>query len=136
MPSSYVRKPPVECSECGDEMHRTRKSATGEYFCSKPACQAARRSAYYKANAIPAKHRDEHKKSLRNGAAFLSEALWGERIVCFECGLKNAIPGYGHFDKLGGACAALATRGAIPGITYDHALAVWPVGKREYEVFE
>jgi endogenous inhibitor of DNA gyrase (YacG/DUF329 family) len=117
----------VDCHHCGDPVQRRRRSASGLYFCSKTACQTARRRSWSasKLNHAEKTEQGRVEQAELNSAAFLQAVMHADRVQCPECGLVNALPGWRHPNAFRRPCDALGG-GRINGLIKRHYEAVWP----------
>jgi hypothetical protein len=132
VPSTYVRKPPVTCFNCGDSMIKRRSSQTGRYYCPKAECQATRHRDWQADRSDPRlRETQDALDALKTGAtSFISALMHRSAATCQECGFTNAPLGFPHFNREGGRCAGL---GAYDGpISPEMALAAWPESARVY----
>lgn len=132
MPKTYTPKPKSKCDNCEGPMTRRRRSASGEYYCSKEDCQKKRRARAHERKKADLDRGKSLEQDALDGACaeFIRAALHDPRVACPLCGLTNGIEGYGHFGPDGAGCAGLG--GAVAGVRLVHALAVWPPEAREF----
>lgn len=132
MPSPYIRKPPVICFNCGDEMIKRRTSKSGRYYCPKTECQNERRSDWVKdrGDARLRAEQDAHAETKRISAAFVGDALRATG-VCPDCGAMNVPTGWAHFNPAGEGCGGMGFWNGRVDINLVEA--VWPPSARKYE---
>lgn len=79
--------PANPCDNCSAPVAVRRPSASGKHFCKRSKCQTAKQRFY------------RERGNLDTQALIgklVSDLAAGRRVYCDKCGLKNALPGWGH----------------------------------------
>lgn len=89
------RATPHVCSGCQGPVQVRRPSKTGEHWCPKSECQAAKQRFYRARGKLPNQDVDALQRQ------FISDLAHRERVTCGQCGLPNALPGWAHRSEAG-----------------------------------
>ena len=150
-PKTYQpRNRTTSCTECGGEVKVRRPSRSGEHYCAKPDCQAAKQRSYRQRRTADKTRLEEMKLEIHEGnlLRIVERVAHGEspsrdaredyiiqalllvqvgRQPCASCGREDAIAGLPHPTiDLQDLCRELQLITPPPGLSGPITFAVWP----------
>lgn len=138
------------CSSCRGPVKVRRPSHSGEHYCARPDCQAAKQRSYRQRRSADKARLDEMKIQVKEGDMltvvsriakgespsrdlredYLLEAMFlvrAGRQPCASCGRDDAVAGLPHPTvDLEGLCRELQLVVPPPGLAGPVTFAIWP----------
>lgn len=140
----------TSCTSCRGLVKVRRPSRSGEHYCAKADCQAAKQRSYRERRSADKARLDEMNIAVKEGdmltivnrvahgespsrdvrEAYILEALFlvrAGRQPCASCGREDAVAGLPHpTTDLEGLCRELQLATPPPGLAGPTTFAIWP----------